>query len=646
MRIPVPEADNSRQLPVSQPSLDIILAHPRLFARRKKWSELPRLIQKDPYLKAWNTSIFVLAVKLYTKPAVKYSIDGSLTGSGVLDVARELQLRIKNWAYAYRMSHDPMWKDRIWEELYVASGNSSHYFGAQGDNWNTAHWLDVGEFLVAFSYAYDWLYDVWSVEERNALMWSIVSLGLSKALEAYERHEWFLSTRSNWNCVTNGGMIIGALAVYHKDPTGVARQLLPLAINNARQYCAQAVESDGTWAETPDYWYFGTQAHAQLASALLTATGSTHQLLTASPGFQNTSLFHIYNYGMTEKFNYGDCGPGKLTATANALLFYGAEFGDPMPILYQRDRPRAADPLSILWYRPDVTGDWFHDLPLDRDFPDSAGAWVSMRSSWTNPEGLFVGMKAGRMIGHSSHGNLDAGDFVFDAMGERWAGELCQDDYLAEGYFSSEAQDSKRWDYYRCRTEGQNTMVLNGENQIADAEPWTLFETTETLLALHHLESTAYWFADMTSAYNGTTLQRGLRMLNERKQVLIQDEIGTTPFGCQWRMHTNASISYAKDQRTAHLKLNNKILDVVLQSPVNATFRTLKPISQGSSRSTVNVTDMPNTGVSVLAIEVPPGNSTVAVILSPRWREDWKFQLSKHVPLKEWTLTSHALPKS
>ncbi|KAK2036171.1 hypothetical protein LZ31DRAFT_571535 [Colletotrichum somersetense] len=507
MRISAPEADGSPQLPVSQPSLEIILAHPRLFSRQKKWSELPPLIQSDPYLKAWNTSIFVLALKLYAKPPVKYSIDGSLTGSGVLDVARKLQRRIKSWAYTYRISHDTRWKERIWEELYV--------------------------------------------EERNALMWSIVPLGLSNGLEAYENSEWFLSVKSNRNCVTNGGMIISALAVYHEDLTGVARQLLPLAVNNARQYCAQAVESDGTLAETPDYWYFGTQAHAQLASALLTATGGQHRILTASSGFQNTSFFHMYNYGMTEKFNYGDCGPAKLTATANALLFYGDEFRDPMPILYQRDRLSAADPLSILWYRPDVTGDWFHELPLDRDFPDRAGEWVSMRSSWKNPEGLFVGMKAGHMIGHSSYGNLDAVDFVFDAMGERWAGELCQDDYLAEGYFSSEAQDSKRWDYYRCRTEGQNTMVLNNENQIADAEPWTLFETTETLVAPHHLESTTYWVADVTSAYNGTSVQGGLRMLNERKKILIQDEIGTTPFSCLWRMHTNASISYAKDQRTA-----------------------------------------------------------------------------------------------
>lgn len=280
----------------------------------------------------------------------------------------------------------------------------------------------MAEFLIAFSFAYDWLYDAWNEVERDAIMWSIIDLGLKKGLEAHEQNAWFLSVKGNWNCksdleyttltsstytvvgVTNGAMIIGALAVYHEDPTNISRELLPLAIDNALNHCAQSVESDGTWTETPDYWYFGTQAHAQLSSALLAATGSTHGMLTASPAFRETGMFHIYNYGMTEKFNYGDCGPPKFTATANALLFYGNEYSQPVYTLYQRDRPDAADPLAMLWYDPAIAGSWYHQLPLDREFSDPRGAWVSMRSSWTDPYGLFVAMKAGRMVGHATRG--------------------------------------------------------------------------------------------------------------------------------------------------------------------------------------------------------------------------------------------------
>jgi len=296
-----------------------------------------------------------------------------------------------------------------------------------------------------------------------------------------------------------------------------------------------------------------------------------HSLLTATTGFSATGLFHIYSTGMTEKFNHGDCGPAKLTATANALLFYGDQLGEARYTLYQRDRLDVADPLSMLWYNPHTRGTWFHSLPLDRDFPDPAGSWVSMRSSWTDPAGLFVAAKAGRMTGHASRmsftpsyyswapssirrliysidGNLDAGTFVLDALGERWAGELCQDDYLAPGYFSNEDQESPRWEYYRCGTAGQNTLLLAGRNQVADAEPRTRYQSTRQHERAPSREDSSFWIANLTMAYNGTRVSRGIRLLDGRRRVLVQDEIESQEWA-QWRMHTSATITYDDEQR-------------------------------------------------------------------------------------------------
>lgn len=218
------------------------------------WNRLPTLAAVDPFLMRWNKTIFDKAMVFYNMTPTNYTIDGSLEGGGVLDVAREVQLRVKHWAYAYRLSNDTKWLDRTWREIVLASGNSSQYFGRNGDNWNSRHWLDIGEFTIAFAIAYDWLYDAWNPTQRDAIMWSIVTLGLKKGIEAYEINAWFLSVSGNWNCVTNGGIIIGALAIYHEDPTGTAARILGQAILNARQHCAQATHSDGTWAETPDYW--------------------------------------------------------------------------------------------------------------------------------------------------------------------------------------------------------------------------------------------------------------------------------------------------------------------------------------------------------------------------------------------------------
>ncbi|CAP67961.1 uncharacterized protein PODANS_1_18320 [Podospora anserina S mat+] len=524
--------------------------HPRLFANTSKWASLPDQIPGDEYLSKWNRTIFRQADEMLSLPPPDYKKDGT---SGILDIARTVQLRIKHWAYAYRLTNDPKWKDRIWKEIVHTAGNSTGAsFGTPGDSWNTDHWLDVGEFLVAFGIAYDWLYDAWTAEEREGIRWSVVDLGLRKGLESFERKEWFLGVTGNWNCVTAGGMIVGALAVLGDDTSGVARSLLGRAVENAEQHCGKSVDESGTWAETPDYWHFGTQAHAQLSSALLTSLGSTFGMLDSHPKFRETGMFHIHNIGMTEKFNYRDCGPSKITATANSLFFYGREYGIPEYGLFQRDRPDAADPLSMLWYESSLKGEWHDHLPLDKAFSDPSGAWVSLRSSWTDSNGVFVAMKGGKMTGHATHGNLDAGDFVLDALGERWATELCQDSYDAPGYFSSEDQDSVRWDYYRCGTAGQNTIVHNNSNQVVDAEPTVKFESTlVTQKTKGKTDAGGFWIADLTQAYDGMSIKRGVRLLPERSKVLIQDEITDALETSQWRMHTKAHITYSNSGRIA-----------------------------------------------------------------------------------------------
>ena len=141
--LPASESDESLSwdrhfnLQVERSAMDVIPNHPRLFATAERWTGLPKLIATDPYLKKWNHTIMSKASTFYNEPPTNYSIDGGLYGSGVLDVAREVQLRIKHWAYAYRISGDTKWVDRTWEEILVASGNSTQYFGITGDNWNS-----------------------------------------------------------------------------------------------------------------------------------------------------------------------------------------------------------------------------------------------------------------------------------------------------------------------------------------------------------------------------------------------------------------------------------------------------------------------------------------------------------------------------
>ena len=121
-------------------------------------------------------------------------------------------------------------------------------------------------------------------------------------------------------------------------------------------------------------------------------------------------------------------------------------------------RPRPS-PLDLLWYDRAGTSPKAAGWPLDKYY---RGAEVALlRSEWDNPQALFVGFKAGD--NKANHSHLDLGSFVFDAAGVRWATDLGADNYNLPGYFSSLPGYSTgpRWNYYRLRAEGHNTLVIN-----------------------------------------------------------------------------------------------------------------------------------------------------------------------------------------
>ncbi|KAJ7085693.1 chondroitin AC/alginate lyase [Mycena belliarum] len=616
---------------------------PRLIAPAYKWAALPALIANDPYLKGWNASIFRNATEYKAKPPVVYFMDGP---SGILDNAREIKQRIKAFAYAYRMSNDSSWVDRTWEELQNAAGKGPTSFGPDEDKWNSAHFLDTAEFSAAFGIAYDWLYDLWTPDQKSQIMSTLLTYGLRPGVTQVTTSAgwWRNNITGNWNCVCNSGLTMGALAILNDDTSGVAEQLLKTTVGNARDNCAQSVSNDGTWAETANYWYFGTTGHAEMAASLLTATGSHYGLLDDNSNFFKTGDFHMYITGATSLFNYGDHGPNKFSTTANSMIFYADFYNQPQYALFQRDQFDAAEPWSMFWYNPTIGGAFWEGKPLDHFFDNSLDQWASMRSSWTDNNALYVAMKAGMNKNHQTHNDLDVGDFVLDALGTRWAGELGSADYRAPTYFSSGLQDADRWKWYRKMTEGQNTILVNQANQNVDAAPTVKHDTSNTTQGPTTViqvdkDSTAFFTMDMTSAYfDITSVKRGVRLLNGRKQVLIQDEI-TASKGVQWRMHTNATI--AADGTSATLTLDGQTMKVtILNAPSGAAF-SQSAAKRFDTDPTPPTADQENPGVSVLIISLPAGTYNLQVLFNPQWPGDVTYVTPPSVALDQWTLRSH-----
>ncbi|KAL6310162.1 chondroitin AC/alginate lyase [Sparassis latifolia] len=631
---------------------------PRIIAPSYKWEVLPSLISNNPYLKYWNDSIFSNATDYYNQPVVPYYLD---SGNGILDVARQIKMRIKAFSYAYRMTNDTKWADRAFKELQNAAGNGTNSFGPSDDTrWNPIHFLDTAELMNAFGIAYDWMYDVWTDQQKGQILWTLLTYGLQPALAGWNNAnnaywEWWSSnTQGNWNCVCNGGITLASLAVLGDDPTNTAQTLLGLTIPNALANCAEGVTSDGTWQETPNYWYFGVTGHAEMASALMTAAGSDFGLLTTNPGFALTGLFHMYATGPASTFSWGDNGVNLYSTTANPLLFYGDVYQHPEYVLFQRDQFQThSDPWSMFWYTPTVSGAFWDDLPLDHFFDNHTDQWGSMRSSWTDEDALYVGIKAGTLQGHQTHNDLDCGTFVLDALGTRWFGELGDSNYLAEGYFSNDTQSSERWWYYRKRTEGQNTILVDQQNQLVTAAPTINYDSSGTVQGSSTVfdvpsNSTAFFTANLASAYNEvSSFQRGIRMINGRKQVLLQDDITATG-SIMWRGHTNAtSINIDSNGTSATLQIGNEKLLMQIVSPTSgATISTAQPVRFSSDPplpAGAENQDLPNTGVTVVEINLNAGTYSLQVLFSPQWdgMSSSAYVTPPSVPISSWSLTSH-----
>ncbi|CAG7653539.1 DNRLRE domain-containing protein [Paenibacillus allorhizosphaerae] len=589
-------------------------SHPRLLATASDFEALKGRIASDARLKNWYDILLAKANKMLTEPPSKYELPD---GVRLLSVSRKVIERIHNLALIYRLTGDAKYAERAWTEL-EAAGNFK--------DWNPSHFLDTAEMTHAFAIGYDWLYDYWTTERKTFLRNATVTKGFGPALTGYNKPDFWVTTTNNWNFVVNGGIGMGALA-FGDEPEvkATAEDLLQRGFASLPNALPQWAP-DGGWYEGPGYWSYSIQYIGLYFKALKTALGTDFGL-SQSPGLPLNGDFPIYTSGpANQTFNFADAGSG--IPNAPSLYWFGTDFDKPEYGWWQTQRiDKNPSPLDLLWYVPNsYPGPRAAGVGLDKYFRNVEAA--TFRSAWEDPNALFAGFKGTSK--EKNHNNLDAGTFVFDALGVRWAQELGSDDYNLPGYFGNQ-----RWTYYRMRSEGQNTLVINpGEGP--DQNP-------NATINLKRVESTpreALAVADLTSAYADQAIkaERGIRMLDYRRQFLVQDEVqAKAPSEFWWFMHTSTQIDQIDPNgQWAMLKSGGKRLWARILSPAQAKFVAMdaQPLPTSPNPGGQN----PNNGIRKLAVHIENVQDLrLSVLMVPlREGEAPPSVLPPVVPLSDW----------
>jgi len=118
--------------------------------------------------------------------------------------------------------------------------------------------------------------------------------------------------------------------------------------------------------------------------------------------------------GQRRAFNFADSGSGGSSYGHWGLFHLAAWFHNPLCLGFQVARARGSVE-DLLYYEPFESKLAMQDVALDKYF--RVTEVVTMRSSWTDPNALFVGVKAGR--NGIAHAHQDLGSFAFYGLGEK-----------------------------------------------------------------------------------------------------------------------------------------------------------------------------------------------------------------------------------
>jgi hypothetical protein len=590
--------------------------HPRILLLKDEEKLISNAIAANPiWKKLHETIVKECDVVIGLPPLERVQV-----GRRLLETSREALRRIYYLSYAYRLTQEEKYFQRVKKELLAV---------CDFNDWNPSHFLDVAEMTLAVSIGYDWFFDKFSPEEKQLMRNAIVKKGLEPSFD--KQYNWFVEANQNWNQVCNAGMTYGALVVW-EDHTEISRQVVQRALNTIHLSMEQ-YKPDGGYPEGYGYWNYGTSFNILFLSAI-EKVFDTDFGLSEIPGFMKTASFMENMTGNTGLcYNWADC---MLTGNLKPTMFWFAQRNnDPSLLWMEKQYLLEGDYARFTKDRllPNVMI-WGKDISLDKVVEPKQKVWVgqgmspvaAMRTSW-DKKGIYLGFKAG--VPSSGHGHMDVGSFILESDGVRWASDFGMQDYESLESKGMEifgrTQDATRWTIFYMNSYSHNIVTVDSLQQRVDG--YASIEKFSDKPAF------SYAIADVTAAYKGQLagINRGVGIVNG-KYVVVRDELKALDkqVTIRWAMLTSADVKIT-GMNTAELTKEHKKLLLKVNSTENIKMKTW-------STAPTNDYDAPNPGTVLVGFEtIVPAKKEIAqtVLLIPFSAE--KFANGKIKSLKEWS---------
>ena len=537
-------------------------SHPRILLLENEEVGISNSIKKDKNWAVIHQNILEEANQIISLPP----LERIQIGRRLLDKSREALRRIFQLAYAYRMTHEKKYFDRCESELLKIAAFS---------DWNPSHFLDVAEMTLAVSIGYDWLFQDLSESSKKKISEAILKNGIEPSMDP--RYNSWLKSSNNWNQVCNAGMTYGALAIYEQNPA-FSNQIIERAKKSIALPLADYMP-DGAYPEGYGYWNYGTSFHILFLSALQKLSLIDTNTET---GFGKTAYYYQQMLGSSGKaFNYSDASGG--TGLSPSLFWFANTLKDNSLLFNEK---RYLNDKNMVKNRilPAVMI-WGNGLSLDNIPTPSEKIYVGkgknpvalMRTSWADADATFIGFKAGSPS--VSHGHMDVGSFVFDALGERWAMDLGMQQYESlesKGVLLwDKAQNGQRWEVLRYNNRYHNTLTFDNKLQLVEAKSEIIKNTSEP----NFMSAVA----DLSSIYTNSVAKalRGIAIVN-KDIVVVRDEIKNNKEASlmQWSIVTPATIKIL-DGNIIELSQNNKkmYLRVITKSKILLKTWSTEPVN-------------------------------------------------------------------